>query len=84
MSPNPRARNLFAYPINESSGKLPLSTEVYTGPTDVGSSIVARGRSYQLFLTPAEAALTLQARRRKSKKGRGICSILERAATHGS
>jgi hypothetical protein len=84
MSPNPRARNVFAYPLNKSNVKLPLSAEAYTGPTHASLSVVALARCYKLFLTPAEAAFTLQARRQKSKKGRGKCFTLEPAATHGS
>jgi hypothetical protein len=83
MSPNPLARNVFAYP-NKSSGKLPLGTEAYGGSTDVSLRVVARDRCDKIFLTPAEAALAVQGRRQQSKKGLGICSTLEQAATLGS
>ena len=44
-----------------SYGKLPLSFEVNQGQSDERVKFLARGQGYSLFLTPAEAVLSLRA-----------------------
>jgi hypothetical protein len=45
--------------IGSNYGKLPLSFEANQGQTDSQVKFLARGRGYALFLTPAEAVLSL-------------------------
>ena len=47
--------------VGEAYGKLPLSFEVNQGQTDARVRFVSRGSGYNLFLTPTESVLTLQA-----------------------
>src|SRR5580765_7725178 len=46
--------------IVESYGKLPLSFEANQGQTDSQVKFLSRGNGYTLFLTSAEAVLSLQ------------------------
>src|SRR4051794_19835645 len=48
----------------DTYGKLPLGFETNEGQTDRRVKFLARGPGYQLFLTPAEAVLTLSAQTR--------------------
>jgi hypothetical protein len=45
--------------IDSNYGKLPLSFEANQGQTDSQVKFLARGRGYDLFLTPTEAILSL-------------------------
>jgi hypothetical protein len=46
--------------LNEQFGRLPLAFEVNEGQFDPQVKFLCRGRGYQLFITPAEAVLTLK------------------------
>lgn len=46
--------------VEEAYGKLPLSFEANQGQTNAQVKFLSRGSSYTLFLTPAEAVLTLR------------------------
>jgi hypothetical protein len=46
--------------VSETYGKLPLSFEVNQGQADPQVKFLSRGHGYSLFLTPAEAVLTLR------------------------
>src|SRR5687768_4706538 len=46
--------------VNETFGKLPLQFEVNRGQADARVKFLARGRGYNLFLTPTEAVLALR------------------------
>ena len=53
--------NLRQAVIAEACGKLPLSFEVNQGQADARVRFLSRGNGYDLFLTPTELVLTLQA-----------------------
>lgn len=46
--------------INEAYGKLPLAFEINEGQSDSQVKFLSRGNGYTLFLTPAEAVLSLR------------------------
>jgi len=52
--------------IAEAYGKLPLSFEANEGQTDEAVKFLARGQGYTLFLTPAEAVLSLHGPRHET------------------
>jgi hypothetical protein len=52
--------------IAQSFGKLPLSFEINKGQVEQPVKFVSRGPGYVLFLTPAEAVLTLEKPRKES------------------
>ena len=63
--------------IVKSYAKLPLRFEANLGQTDSGVKFLARGSGYTLFLTPAEAVLTLRRQSRgtlapKAKRARRV------------
>ena len=62
--------------VNESYGKLPLSFEVNGGQTDERVKFLSRGDGYNLFLTSAEAVLTLAAPQRINKRSQEHLSSL--------
>jgi len=57
--------------IAQSFGKLPLSFEINKGQVEQPVKFVSRGPGYVLFLTPAEAVLTLHKPRKDSEVREG-------------
>src|SRR5437764_422727 len=47
--------------VGEAYGRLPLTFEANQGQTDAQVDFLSRGSGYTLFLTPAEAVLSLAA-----------------------
>src|SRR2546423_4967455 len=47
--------------VGAAYGRLPLSFEANRGQTDASVDFLARGSGYMLFLTPAQAVLSLAA-----------------------
>ncbi len=56
--------------VREAYGKLPLRFEANAGQTDAQVKFLSRGSGYNLYLTQAEAVLTLSNRSSKADAGR--------------
>jgi lamin tail-like protein/beta-propeller repeat-containing protein len=75
--------------IAETYGKLPLTFEANQGQTDSSVQFISRGSGYNLYLTPAEAVLTLRKENTKAKTGAnqltgyGIARVLDSSGRLG-
>lgn len=58
--------------LDRNYGKLPLSFEENRGQTGASCEYVARGPGYNIFLTPGEALLVFQERRRTSTESAAL------------
>jgi hypothetical protein len=68
--------------ISEAYGKLPMSFEANQGQRDARVKFLARGRGYNLFLTPTEAVLALQ--QSKSKGRNEDAAVSSRPSARGN
>jgi hypothetical protein len=59
--------------INEAYGKLPLAFEINEGQVDGQVKFLCRGSGYMLFITPAEAVLTLK---NSPPNTTSVCSVV--------